>query len=176
MLALIAMNKLSQNEADELDFERLKIDDEFWHHLIALDDDILSQASSSTSSCTRPTTKKQHQCSYCGKLCKCNSELVHHMRTHTQEKPFMCTFEGCNKRFTQSSNCTAHIRSAHYGVKAYACKFPGCTKRYSHSTSLKEHSYTHTGNRPYVCELCGKGFGQKVNLIRHSKTHKSNEE
>jgi len=30
------------------------------------------------------------------------------MRTHTGEKPYFCRFPGCSKRFTQSSNLSAH--------------------------------------------------------------------
>jgi hypothetical protein len=33
------------------------------------------------------------------------------LRTHTGEKPYICTFPGCGKRFTQSSNLTAHEKT-----------------------------------------------------------------
>lgn len=33
------------------------------------------------------------------------------MRTHTGEKPYICSHSGCDKRFTQSSNLTAHEKT-----------------------------------------------------------------
>lgn len=31
------------------------------------------------------------------------------MRTHTGEKPYICTVPGCNRRFAQASNRNAHV-------------------------------------------------------------------
>jgi zinc finger protein CreA/MIG len=33
------------------------------------------------------------------------------LRTHTGEKPYICSHPGCDKRFTQSSNLTAHEKT-----------------------------------------------------------------
>ena len=46
---------------------------------------------------------------------------------------------------------------------------PTCNKPFSRLSSLKIHTYSHTGEKPYKCKSCGKSFSVRSNLKRHQK-------
>ncbi|OAP61146.1 hypothetical protein AYL99_03347 [Fonsecaea erecta] len=51
----------------------------------------------------------------------------------------------------------------------YIC--PTCHKPFSRPSSLKIHTYSHTGEKPYRCKYdgCGKYFSVRSNMKRHEK-------
>lgn len=61
---------------------------------------------------------------------------------HAGEKPYVCPYEGCHKRYSNSSDRFKHTRT-HYVDKPYFCKMPGCHKRYTDPSSLRKHIKAH---------------------------------
>ena len=55
--------------------------------------------------------EKPFACKYCNKRFSLDFNLRTHMRIHSGEKPYACIFPGCFKRFSQSSNLSAHEKT-----------------------------------------------------------------
>uniref|UniRef100_UPI00358E0A05 zinc finger protein GLIS2 isoform X2 n=1 Tax=Myxine glutinosa TaxID=7769 RepID=UPI00358E0A05 len=88
------------------------------------------------------TNEKPHQCATCLKSFSRLENLKIHCRSHTGEKPYACPYQGCNKRYSNSSDRFKHTRT-HYVDKPYCCRMPGCLKRYTDPSSLRKHVKAH---------------------------------
>ncbi|KAI8880982.1 hypothetical protein K501DRAFT_154253, partial [Backusella circina FSU 941] len=56
-------------------------------------------------------------------------------------------------------------------LKKYQCE--RCPKWFSRPSALQSHTYTHTGEKPYQCDIsgCGRRFAVISNLRRHLRVH-----
>lgn len=72
---------------------------------------------------------------------------------------------------SESSNLYNFVRKI-FPDKTYSefsCKV--CDYKSQYATNIKRHVRLHTGERPYKCHICFKGFNEKGHLKKHLFVH-----
>ncbi|XP_026729774.1 zinc finger protein 420-like [Trichoplusia ni] len=88
---------------------------------------------------------KRYMCDVCGHTTRQYANLIVHMRTHTNEKPYGCPH--CDRRFNMPSNRDRHL-VVHTGEKRYQCQH--CSRRFTQSSAVKLHIQTVHLKIPYA--------------------------
>lgn len=109
--------------------------------------------------------KKSWQCPICGKvLAKLDQN---HLNIHRKERKFVC--ETCGKRFNCAQYLADH-RASHGAVKPYKCYYceKRFTQRTPRSVHIRKF---HTKETRYECNTCNIRFVTKYLLKKHILTH-----
>jgi uncharacterized Zn-finger protein len=88
------------------------------------------------------------------------------------KRPYECKHPDCDKKFTTRFSLRRHV-ATHQTAKQFVCVI--CYKKFALSQYLKEHTYIHTGQKPFRCpyEGCTKAFRQAGKLSMHKKFHQN---
>ncbi len=92
---------------------------------------------------------------------ECNNIEISENSKKNENKPFSCSFEGCNKDFNFKWMLERHHNS-HLSVKKFKCDFPNCGKSYKSKENVNLHMKNkHLGIKPYICDYCSSYFSHR---------------
>lgn len=127
-----------------------------------------------------------HNCSHCGKEFSSRTLLSSHIETHFLNSDSL-NCDICDKSFLSADSLIKH-KKLHRGkksngkqktgcqafdithIKQFKCR--QCSKVFTTKSKAEDHERTHTGEKPFECDICGSCFRQKSNLSSHKRvTH-----
>ncbi|CAL8283490.1 unnamed protein product [Merluccius merluccius] len=131
------------------------------------------------------THKTGHfSCAVCSKPFTNPMALRNHTRIHTQKKKYVCLT--CGKAFRLASILHNHQKIHSRGAGHFSC--PECGKSFQGRSGLKRHrcqrsqentprasvQHVDSGDKCFMCDLCGRSYRHAGSLLNHKKTHSEN--
>ncbi|KAG0253738.1 zinc-finger protein [Mortierella polycephala] len=103
-------------------------------------------------------------------------ERGHGQRHRSMEEQHWCRWKGCNKSFPNFDSLTSHLSEDHIGMgkSEYVCEWEGCERKgrgFGQRQKAMRHIQTHTGDKPYQCQICRKRFTEANIMAQHMRTH-----
>ncbi|RSH94820.1 zinc-finger protein [Saitozyma podzolica] len=94
-------------------------------------------------------------------------------------KPLVCQWPGCthSDAFSDPGSLMEHLADVHVGrgKDSYTCMWGECGagpgRVFKSRQKVLRHLQSHTGHRPFVCEICDQAFSEAAPLAAHLRRH-----
>lgn len=112
-----------------------------------------------------PTLSGTHTCKWasCGLRYDCSADLMEHLSADhvgSGKSVYSCLWEGCDRREHECHEKTDGDKKSKSKGKAFAQR-----------QKVMRHLQTHTGDRPFLCDICQKTFSEATTLTQHKRVH-----
>ncbi|XP_054612986.1 zinc finger protein Gfi-1b isoform X3 [Dunckerocampus dactyliophorus] len=71
--------------------------------------------------------------------------------------------------FSTPHGLEVHVRRSHSGTRPFGCNI--CRKTFGHAVSLEQHMNVHSQEKSFECKMCGKSFKRSSTLSTHLLIH-----
>ncbi|XP_041372535.1 uncharacterized protein LOC121385813 [Gigantopelta aegis] len=114
------------------------------------------------------TGESIYKCTICSKIFSREYHLNIHTMKHTGEKRFKC--DECGEPFTSGRKLKNHRIEQHGASEADIFKCAICQREFSDRNTMKKHVKSHSSEKPYECQTCGRRYQYSWNLKIHEKS------
>lgn len=117
-----------------------------------------------------------YRCPSCPAMYANANAFTKHMREKHFVKVYTC--RQCEEFFETLSQLFLHARRSHVDPKKpkrnpanFKFHCDQCNYMTNNGGTMEHHKRAHTGEKPFVCDVCNKRFAQKANMKTHRNRH-----
>ncbi|XP_038211858.1 zinc finger protein OZF-like [Zerene cesonia] len=107
--------------------------------------------------------QKNYQCEYCDKVFKSYGARYKHVKIKHFGVKEHCYL--CNKKVVNLKSHTLNMHDT--SSLPFECNI--CSRRFISPSRLKEHTLIHTKEKPFMCDMCNKGFRNSRLMMVHKR-------